>query len=106
MQVLVFFPLMIEKKALENPVFCLHFPFSKQRTLVHLQLDLAAFLIVVQNQSAVPVADDAGSGAPAPALAAAEDVMQMLFPWLVVRLSLLVLVVPPLLFLPELLLFH
>jgi hypothetical protein len=69
-----------------------------------MQLDLAAFLIVVQNQSAVPVADAAGSGAPAPA--AAEDVMQMLFPWLVVRLSLLVLVVPPLLFLPELLLFH
>jgi len=73
-----------------------------------MQLDLAAFLIVVQNQSAVPVADAAGSGAPAPAPApaAAEDVMQMLFPWLVVRLSLLVLVVPPLLFLPELLLFH
>jgi hypothetical protein len=103
MQVLVFFPLMIEKQALENPVFCLHFPFSKHRTLVHMQLDLAAFLIVVQNQSAVPVADAAGSGAPAPA--AAEDVMQMLFPWLVVRLSLLVLVVPPLLFLPELLLY-
>jgi hypothetical protein len=79
MQVLVFFPLMIEKQALENPVFCLHFPFSKHRTLVHMQLDLAAFLIVVQNQSAVPVADAAGSGAPAPA--AAEDVMQMLFPW-------------------------
>jgi hypothetical protein len=102
MQVLVFFPLMIEKQALENPVFCLHFPFSKHRTLVHMQLDLAAFLIVVQNQSAVPVADAAGSGAPA----AAEDVMQMLFPWLVVRLSLLVLVVLPLLFLPELLLYH
>jgi hypothetical protein len=101
MQVLVFFPLMIEKQALENPVFCLHFPFSKHRTLVHMQLDLAAFLIVVQNQSAVPVADAAGSGAPA----AAEDVMQMLFPWLVVRLSLLVLVVLPLLFLPELLLY-
>jgi hypothetical protein len=67
-----------------------------------MQLDLAAFLIVVQNQSAVPVADAAGSGAPA----AAEDVMQMLFPWLVVRLSLLVLVVLPLLFLPELLLYH
>jgi hypothetical protein len=32
--------------------------------------------------------------------------MQMLFPWLVVRLSLLVLVVLPLLFLPELLLYH
>ena len=46
---------------------CLHFP-----TLVHMQLDLAAFLIVVKSQSSVPVADVAGSASPA----ASEDVMQ------------------------------